>query len=267
MYVHRVVDPDDPVVAPFRAIPTYDRRDDAETFVVESRQCVRRLIDVGRFPIRAVLCTPSALRALAPHLERVAPPPVICEAEVPVVKAVTGFNFHRGCLAVAERGPALAPAALADAATTLVVLDAVSDPDNVGAIFRNALGFGADGILLSPTAGDPLYRKATRVSVCATVAVPFARSADFAADLAALARAGFELLALTPDGEPIRAGDPLHTAPRRALLVGAEGDGLGPVARTAARRHVAIPLAPGVDSLNVATATGIALWSLAAGAH
>jgi tRNA G18 (ribose-2'-O)-methylase SpoU len=253
--VHRVIDPADPVAASFRAIPTYDRRDDADVFVVESRQCVRRLIDVARFPIRAVLCTPPALRALAPLLASISPAPTVCEAEVPVVKAVTGFNFHRGCLAIAERGPALAPEDLVARAATLVVLDAVSDPDNVGAIFRNALAFGAGGILLSPAAGDPLYRKATRVSVGATLALPFARSRDLAADLAAF----------TPDGEPIRPGEPLRTGPKRAILVGAESEGLGPVARAAATRHVAIPMAPGVDSLNVATATGIALFALAAG--
>lgn len=265
MRIHRVTDPADPVAAPFRSIPTYDRRDDADTFVVESRQCVRRLIDVARFRIRAVLCTPPALRALEALLASVSPAPTVCEADVPVVKAVTGFNFHRGCLAIAERGPALAPADLVARASTLVVLDAVSDPDNVGAVFRNALAFGAGGVLLSPAAGDPLYRKATRVSVGATLALPFARSRDLEADLAALRTAGFELLALTPDGEPLRPGEPLRTGPKRALLVGAEGEGLGPVARAAAARHVAIPMAPGIDSLNVATATGIALWALSAG--
>jgi tRNA G18 (ribose-2'-O)-methylase SpoU len=263
--VHRITDPDDPIAAPFRSIPTYDRRDDAETFVVESRQCVRRLIEGARFPVRAVLSTPPALRALAPLLAQVSPPPIVCEAEEPVVQAVTGFRFHRGCLAIGERGPALTPADLLAHAATLVVLDAVSDPDNVGAIFRTALAFGADGILLSPAAGDPFYRKATRVAVGATLVLPFARSHDLAHDLALLRAAGFALLALTPDGEPIVRERGIDTGPRRALLVGAEGDGLGPIARAAADRQVAIPLAPAVDSLNVATATGIALWALAGG--
>lgn len=265
MRVHLVTDPDDPSVAPFRAIPTYDRRDDADTFVVESRQCVRRLVAAGRFRLRAVLCTPSARRALEPALETVTPPPTVCEADTPVVKAVTGFSFHRGCLAIAERGAPVAPEALWRAARRLVVLDGVSDPDNVGAVFRNALAFGVDGVLLAPDAGDPLYRKATRVSVGATLVVPFARSTDFAADLAALGAAGFELLALTPDGEPITSRTGLPSDARTALVVGAERDGIGPVARAAADHRLAIPMAPGLDSLNVATATGIALFALARG--
>jgi tRNA G18 (ribose-2'-O)-methylase SpoU len=263
--VHRVRDPADPLVAPFRAIPTYDRRDDGETFVVESRQCVRRLVAVARFRLRAVLCTPSALRALEPLLARVAPAPVVCEADEPVVKAVTGFDFHRGCLAIAERGRPVPPAELRDAATTLVVLDTVSDPDNVGAIFRNALAFGAGGVRLSPAAGDPLYRKATRVSVGATLAVPFARSRDLAEDLRTLRAAEFQLLALTPDGEPITPAGLPAIGPKRALLVGSEQSGLGAAARAVADRRLAIPMAPGIDSLNVATATGIALWALAGG--
>ena len=265
MRVHHLTDPDDPAAAPFRDIPTYDRREETDTFVVESRQCVRRLIDSGRFPIRALLCTPPALRALAPMLETLIPQPVVCEAEVPIVKAITGFGFHRGCLAIADRGSAIDPTSLAERATTLVALDAVSDPDNVGAIFRNALAFEVDGVLLSPTAGDPLYRKATRVSVGATLSVPFARSLDFATDLAMLGSAGFERIALTPDGAPLPPGHALRTHGRRVLLVGSEADGLGAVARAAADRLVAIPMAAASDSLNVATATGIALYAMFTG--
>jgi len=263
--IHRVTDPGDPAAAPFRDIPTYDRREDTDVFVVESRQCVRRLIDGDRFRVRALLCTPPALRALAPSLESLRPPAVVCEAEVPIVQAVTGFSFHRGCLAVAERGDALTPTALADMATTLVVLDGVSDPDNVGAIFRNAAAFGVDGVLLSPTAGDPLYRKATRVSVGTTLSIPFARSRSFAADLAMLSEAGFERIALTPDGRPLAPGSAIQAGERRALLVGAEATGLGHDARAAADRLVAIPMTATIDSLNVGTATGIALYAMFTG--
>jgi tRNA G18 (ribose-2'-O)-methylase SpoU len=264
--VHRVRDPVDPLAAPFRDIPTYDRRAESDTFIVESRQCVRRLVE-SRFRVRAVCATPSALAALEPLLAAAAPTATLLEAEEPVMKTITGFPFHRGCLAIGERGTPLGVddvvGHLGDGPATLVVLDAVSDPDNVGAIFRNALAFGAAGILLSPTAGDPLYRKATRVSVGATLHLPFARSEDFAADLARLGAAGFALPALTPDGEPL---EPTPVPPQRALLVGAEGDGLGAVARAAADRAIRIPMAPGSDSLNVATASGIALYELARGA-
>src|SRR5689334_18137327 len=134
------------------------------------------------------------------------------------MRAIFGFKFHRGCLALGERpgppdtpesviGPAVAGGEGGSAAPRLVIgLDEVSDPDNVGAIFRNAAAFGVAGVLLSEGCADPLYRKTIRVSMGGTLSTPFART-DWDATLAALRTGGYTLVALTPDreAEPIAA--------------------------------------------------------------
>lgn len=149
----------------------------------------------------------------------------------------------------------------------LLALDEVADPDNVGAVFRNAAAFGAAGVLLSAGCADPLYRKAIRVSMGATLSTPFSR-VEWATGLAALRRAGYTLVALTPDPDA-ESIETLATrrrpSERLALIVGAEGAGLGAESRHAADVRVRIPMAAGVDSLNVATACGIALHRVASG--
>ncbi|MDE2487329.1 MAG: RNA methyltransferase, partial [Alphaproteobacteria bacterium] len=136
----------------------------------------------------------------------------------------------------------------------------IANHDNMGGLFRNAAAFGADAVLIDAASCDPLYRKAIRVSVGATLTVPFARVGAAAQSVEALAAAGFELIALSPSGRNALAD--LAAAPRQAALFGAEGPGLGPevVARS---RTVAIPMAGGFDSLNVATTSGIVLHRLA----
>jgi tRNA G18 (ribose-2'-O)-methylase SpoU len=135
----------------------------------------------------------------------------------------------------------------------------------VGAVFRNAAAFGVGGVLLSPGCADPLYRKALRVSMGATLSLPFARI-DWPVGLLRLRETGYTLLALTPDRDAEDIGtvaDRGAGARRLALLLGAEGAGLGPDSRAAAHRCVRIPMAAGIDSLNVATACAIALHRLA----
>jgi tRNA G18 (ribose-2'-O)-methylase SpoU len=136
----------------------------------------------------------------------------------------------------------------------------IANHDNVGGIFRNAAAFGAAAVLLDSGSCDPLYRKAIRVAAGACLTVPFVRGETSAQLLDGLAAAGFEALALSPSGaEPLHAVAP---APRTALLVGAEGPGLPPEILSRCR-SVAIPMAAGTDSLNVATAAAIALYGLA----
>jgi tRNA G18 (ribose-2'-O)-methylase SpoU len=171
---------------------------------------------------------------------------------------VVGFAIHRGVLALGERGPALSPAVLAANASVLVGLVGLTNHDNVGGIFRNAAAFGASGVLLDAASCDPLYRKAIRVSAGAALVVPFARCASVDEMLAILAAANIEPIALTPRGE--ETIDSLPPA-RRALLLGTEGPGL-PDAVLARTRRVRIDMAPGLDSLNVAVASGIALQRL-----
>jgi tRNA G18 (ribose-2'-O)-methylase SpoU len=149
------------------------------------------------------------------------------------------------------------------AARSIILLEGLSQADNVGGVFRNAAAFGVDAVVLGPRCCDPLYRKALRTSMGAALTVPFATASDWLSDVRRLHDDGFRIVALTPrvDAEPI---DRVEQGPRDrvALLVGAEGAGLTDEALGAADVRARIPMAPGVDSLNVATATGIALHRL-----
>jgi tRNA G18 (ribose-2'-O)-methylase SpoU len=265
MKTELVEDPADPRVADFRDARDGRLRHRAGLFLGEGRLVVRRLLQASRFRVRSLLLTPRALDDLRDLLARDdAPPAYLASAET--IRAVAGFKFHRGCLAAALRGAPLAPAALVDppGARTLLALEEVTDPDNVGAVFRNAAAFGAAGVLLSPGCADPLYRKAIRVSMGATLALPFART-DWRGGLDHLRAAGYTLLALTPDRDAEDISSLVADRPpaRLALLVGSEGAGLGAGSRGTADRRVRIPMAAGADSLNVATACGIALHRLA----
>ena len=144
----------------------------------------------------------------------------------------------------------------------VLALEDVSNPDNVGGVFRNARAFGADAIFLSAGCADPLYRKAIRTSMGASLVTPFAHLPGWADGLAQLRAAGYTLVALTPDPSALDIAH-LGAAPSRvALLLGAEGPGLSAETRAAADLRMQIAMAPGVDSLNVATAAAIALHRL-----
>jgi tRNA G18 (ribose-2'-O)-methylase SpoU len=142
------------------------------------------------------------------------------------------------------------------------VLEGVNDHENVGSLFRNAAAFGVDGVVLDPTAADPLYRRATRVSLGHVLRVPFARAAAWPAALRTLREGGWTVVALSPSAEEPLADLVAQPPSRVALLVGAEGEGLTWQALAQVDRTVRIPMAPGVDSVNVATAAAIALAAL-----
>jgi tRNA G18 (ribose-2'-O)-methylase SpoU len=136
----------------------------------------------------------------------------------------------------------------------------VGNPDNVGGAFRNAAAFGAGAVLLSPGCSDPLYRKAVRTSMAATLAVPFVQASAWPADLALIRSAGFDVIALTPAGAAAPLREVSAGAPRVALVVGAEGEGLSPAALDAATARARIPMTGAIDSLNVTTAASIAMY-------
>jgi tRNA G18 (ribose-2'-O)-methylase SpoU len=148
-------------------------------------------------------------------------------------------------------------------AQRLMVLEELSSTTNLGAVFRSAAGLGIDGIILAPTCGDPLYRRAVRVSMGQVFAIPYARCESWPEPLAELHGEGWRVLALTPDARAEDIGA-LHVEPdeRLALLIGAEGDGLSPQALEAASEWVRIPMSAGVDSLNVAAAAAVAAYAL-----
>ena len=217
-----------------------------------------------------MLVTPAALDGLHDLLETADPEIRILLVQHDLVRGVVGFNFHRGCLAVGERGALPPLSSLLDPPghRVLLVLEDVTNPDNVGAVFRNAMAFAADSVLLSPGSADPLYRKAIRVSIGASLSIPFARLAGWPGELTALRDAGYTIMALTPRAEAtdiVEFGTTRTVPERLALLFGAEGVGLSAAARAAADHEVRIAMVPGADSLNVATACGITLHRLARG--
>jgi tRNA G18 (ribose-2'-O)-methylase SpoU len=228
-----------------------------DVFVVEGRLLVRKLL-ASRFRLRSILTTDAALADIEAVLVQHGGETCAYLATVDTVQRLVGFPFHRGCLAAAERGTPLALADLIPDARLLVVLEHVTNPDNIGGVFRNAAAFGADGVVLSPGCGDPLYPKATRVAMGGSLEVPFALATDWPAALAHLKDAGFTLVALTPDARAVELDD-LRLPERVALLLGTEGDGITPGTRAAADVVATIGMVRGADSLNVATASGIVL--------
>jgi tRNA G18 (ribose-2'-O)-methylase SpoU len=256
--------PDDSRIADYRHVHERELVRERGWFVAEGRLVVERLIEDGRCTIRSFLLSGAAYRALEPRLGATPPETPIYVCERQDFRAIAGFDVHRGCLALGERPAPIAMCEILRDATTLVILEGVTDADNVGSVFRNAAAFGADGVLLSPTCCDPLYRKAIRTSMGATLRVPFARFDSWPEGLADVRACGFTLVALTPRAPSqtvdqfVRGGRPS----RAALVVGTEGAGLTEAAAAQADRWVRIPINQAVDSLNLAVATGIVLARL-----
>jgi tRNA G18 (ribose-2'-O)-methylase SpoU len=258
---------DDPRLADYRGVSDPELARSRGLFVAEGRLVLKRLIADGRYRLRSVLVSEAARRDLEPSLARVASEAPIFVCDTAVFTRVTGYHLHRGCLALVERPPQRSLDDVLRLVNLAVVLEGVANADNVGGVFRNAAAFGAGAVLLDPTCCDPLYRKAIRTSMGATLVTPFARLGEWPSSLNALREAGFTLVALTPR-EPSEAIDAFVARPRPprcALIVGAEGVGLTPAVESMANHRVRIPIAPEVDSLNLAVAAGIALHRLGVG--
>src|ERR687898_180471 len=240
----------------YRALTDPERRRAVERrggyFVVEGRLALEALLE-SPYPLRSVLASEPRSEAVVALVGDRAPV-VVRPAEE--LAATTGFAYHRGVLAAADRIRQPQLRDLVAHARTVGVLEGVNDHENLGALFRNAAAFGVDAVLLDPTTADPLYRRSVRVSLGHVLRVQ-----------------GFAIVALTPDtrAEPIdvlaheiaaRTAASATIPVRLALVVGAEGPGLSAAPRAAADRRVRIPIAAGVDSLNVATAAAIAFHTV-----
>jgi tRNA G18 (ribose-2'-O)-methylase SpoU len=261
MQLAAIEDPHDPRLDDYRALASPGRARRQDSFVVEGENPVRLLL-ASRFRTRSLLLLPSALDTLRDDLARLGSAVPVYTAGHALLRAITGFNFHGGHLAIGERAPEpplddlLSP----PGDRAVVVMERLGNPDNVGGVLRNAAAFGAAAALLSPGCADPLYRRAIRVSMGSALVVPFATLADWPRDLERLRAAGYTLVALTPRAE---ATDIANVEARRvAILVGHESDGLGHPALASADVTARIPMAPGIDSLNAAAASAVALHRL-----
>jgi tRNA G18 (ribose-2'-O)-methylase SpoU len=257
-----ITDAADPRIASYSDVGDAAALERKGLFVAEGRLTVERLLDDRRFAVDSVAATASAADALRPVLERRGDVPV-CICDPAVLEAITGFNFHRGCLALALRPAAVLPLGAFSSAARLLAVEGVGNPDNIGGLFRVALALGAGGVLLDRTSADPLYRKAIRTSMAASLRVPFARVEPWPSALDALKSEGFQVIALTPDPGATSIDDYVVEPDRRLILaLGSEGAGLRPESMRYADVRLRIPIDPRADSLNVVVAAAIALNAL-----
>jgi tRNA G18 (ribose-2'-O)-methylase SpoU len=258
-----VDDPADPRVHEYLALTDVAlrrRREPAEgLFIAEGEKVIRRALLAGYRP-RSVLVSPARLAAVPAEIGPRVP---VYLAGPDVVARITGFEVHRGALAALGRQPERDVTELLAAARRVLVLEDLVSHTNLGAVFRSAAGLGMDAVVLSPRCADPLYRRSVRVSMGEVFAVPYARLDPWPDGLDQLAARGFEVLALTPAADATDLAT-LTPAPddRVAVLLGTEGAGLSASAQRAATRRVRIPMAAGVDSLNVAATAAIACYTL-----
>jgi tRNA G18 (ribose-2'-O)-methylase SpoU len=266
--------PDDPRVDAFRNVKDAASRSRG-LFLAESELVISRMFDSGWF-IKALLVSNNRYQRLRIQIEAAQSSQIerhgvdsgfsvfVCEQAI--VEAVVGFPLHRGCLAICDRPHLPTIETLLSNRQTIVVLDDVVDPDNIGSVFRHVAGFGADAVVLSAHAGDPLYRKSVRASMGWVLEVPYSRLATREALLPSLHDAGFKTVALTPrrDAPTLRSViGKLRPVDRVALLLGAEAPGLADHTIANATFQARIPMTEHVDSLNVATAGALALYELA----
>lgn len=230
-------------------------------YIAESPKVIARAIRAGHIP-RSVLLQEKWLEDVAPLLEPYPDTPVFV-GDADTLEQITGFHMHRGALASMHRPPLPAVADAISGASRIVVLEDIVDHTNVGAIFRAVAGIGADAVLISPRCADPLYRRSVRVSMGTVLQVPWTRMPSWSAGVQDVKEAGFHVAALALTDEAIPLDEFSREVPNRlAIVMGAEGDGLSRTAIRSADTVVVIPMQHGVDSLNVASASAVALWEL-----
>jgi tRNA G18 (ribose-2'-O)-methylase SpoU len=272
--VLKVTDPDDERLADYVGLTDVVLRSRSEPekglYIAESASVIERALEAGHRP-RSVLMADRWREPMSAILDRAGAGP---EGEIPVyiaspevLNAVAGFNVHRGALAAMHR-PTLPSveqvlSTLRPGPSRVVMLEDIVDHTNVGAIFRSVAALGADAVLVAPQCADPLYRRSVRVSMGAVFQVPWTRMDDWDSTASLLREHGFLVAALALADVALSLVEFATSAPERiALALGAEGDGLSAGAVAGADVVVRIPMERGIDSLNVAAASAVALWSL-----
>jgi len=232
-------------------------------YIAESTKVITRALAAGHRP-RSVLLQEQWLPDVEPLLEQYPDVPVFV-GEAGVLEQLTGYNLHRGALAAMHRPVLPDPRDLLRDARRVVVLEDIVDHTNVGAIFRSVAGLGADAVLVSPRCADPLYRRSVRVSMGTVLQLPWTRIPEWDEATGILHDAGFDIAALALADDAVTLDEYAAAPPERvAMVLGSEGDGLSRRALASADTVVTIPMLHGVDSLNVASASAVALWALRA---
>jgi tRNA G18 (ribose-2'-O)-methylase SpoU len=262
--LHRITELGDPALDDYLRMTDVKLRSRVEVerglFMAESYEVISRAMDAGMAP-RSFLMSEKWLAKFAPLYERYPEVPVFVGEEA-LLGQLTGFHLHRGALAAMQRPELPGARELLEGARTVAVLEDIVDHTNVGAMFRSAAALGVDAVLVTPQCADPLYRRSIRVSMGTVFQVPWTRLEDWpVAGIDSLREAGFDVLALALTDEAVPL-DAVELGPERkvALVLGAEGHGLKPATLRAADEHVVIPMAGGVDSLNVAAASAVVFW-------
>jgi len=237
-------------------------------YLAESEKVIRRALGAGHRP-RSFLMGERWITDLADIVQGAESQGVpVYFAQAGVIEAMTGFHLHRGVLASMHRPPLVPPEALLDSASQqqhsrVVILENIVDHTNVGAAFRSAAALGVDAVLITPRCADPLYRRAVRVSMGTVFQVPWTRIDPWPGGLQVLRDKGFTVAAFALGDGAVSLDDLAVNQPDRlAMVFGTEGDGLSRLAVKGADLVVKIPMAGGVDSLNVASASAVAMWAL-----
>ena len=236
-------------------------------FIAESPKVIGYALDAGYAPVSLLTERRHIAGKAAALIARLGDVPVYT-AESAALQALTGYPLTRGVLCAMRRKPLLSVEALCGAARRVAVLENIVDATNLGAIFRSAAALGVDAVLLTPSCCDPLNRRAVRVSMGTVFQVPWTHIGDAPGDwpeagLARLSALGYRSVALALTDRSVSIDDAILKAqPRLALVLGTEGDGLSPETIARCDFTARIPMAHGVDSLNVAAAGAVAFWEL-----
>jgi tRNA G18 (ribose-2'-O)-methylase SpoU len=262
--VTAITDPADDRLADYRSLTDVALRTKIEPpnglFIAEGALVIERALLAG-YDLRSCVMSSQWLERTEPFL-RDSTAPVYLASES-LLKELTGFHVHRGALAAVHRRPLVGFSDLAAASRRIVVIEDLVNHTNVGAIFRAAAALGMDGVVLSPSSADPLYRRSVRVSMGAVFTVPYARAPHWPGALKDLQALGFRTLALTPSDDAVALNElQLDAEQAIAVVLGTEGAGLSDRAAALADVKVRIPMMAGIDSLNVASAAAVAFWEL-----
>jgi len=237
-------------------------------YLAESEKVIRRALAAGHRP-RSFLMGRRWITDLADIVERAETDGVpVYVASATVIQSMTGFHLHRGALASMHRPQLVDPTVLLRSAllhdvSRVLVLEDIVDHTNVGAVFRSAAALGVDAVLITPRCADPLYRRAVRVSMGTVFQVPWTRIEPWPDGQQVLRDHGFTIAAFALGDGAVTLDDLVANQPDRlAMVFGTEGDGLSRLAVKGADLVVKIPMSGGVDSLNVAASSAVALWAL-----